>query len=95
MWLWAVLLNTLYSYAWDVTMDWGLAVTPHPTLPFLRPRLLYSSPVFYYIAMLVNLALRFCWSLELSPHLQARPASLVHLALITNVRRRRVLPCAV
>lgn len=41
-----------------------------PTGPFgLRPRLLFSRRFIYYLVIVVNLALRFTWSLKLSSHL--------------------------
>jgi hypothetical protein len=35
----------------------------------LRPQLLFSDPMIYYIAIFVNFILRFTWSLKLSSHL--------------------------
>lgn len=40
LWLYTVMLNTLYSFVWDVTMDWGLANTNRPRYPLLRDDLL-------------------------------------------------------
>lgn len=40
LWLYTVMLNTLYSFVWDVTMDWGLANANRPRFPLLRDDLL-------------------------------------------------------
>jgi hypothetical protein len=71
-WLYAVVFNTLLSVSWDVFMDWGLAWPDQTgTAPlFLRPTLLYRLPLYYYVSIVVNIALRLCWSLRLSVHLQ-------------------------
>ena len=40
IWLYSVTLNTLYSFLWDVVMDWGLASSPNTHYPLLRDELL-------------------------------------------------------
>lgn len=79
-WLFAVLLNSLYSFYWDVTKDWDLtlfsalrarASSPRSSkMPFgLRARLYFPSPNLYYTVIVLDLLLRCTWSLKLSPHL--------------------------
>lgn len=74
LWLYSVVINTVYSFLWDVFMDWGLgrprSSVGKPQWLFLRPVLAYQQPVYYYIIIAVDLALRGCWSLKLSSHLQ-------------------------
>ncbi|WFD31793.1 protein-ER retention protein [Malassezia sp. CBS 17886] len=106
LWLLAVLFNTLFSFWWDVTNDWGLDLLQRPAWETLRahhiPELHRRSDahadgaeatastrharrgsvlrgpekplplpaVLYYAFILVNLVLRFTWSLKLSAHLQ-------------------------
>jgi hypothetical protein len=70
LWLYTVTINTMYSYLWDVIMDWGLARSPTARYPLLRNELLYKQPLYYYTAIVSDLALRLCWSLKLSSHLQ-------------------------
>lgn len=70
LWLYTVTINTMYSFLWDVIMDWGLARSPTSHYPLLRSELLYRQPLFYYAAIVGDLALRLCWSLQLSSHLQ-------------------------
>ena len=134
MWLLAVLVNSMFSFWWDIEMDWGLALcevdtwfgskpsdssparnrrdrdrgeelsliarfkrlfnkqapiahqrspmpTPSPSfqhfpnpqssaVPFgLRRTLLLHDPAVYYTCALIDLFLRFTWSLKLSSHL--------------------------
>lgn len=75
----AALTNSLYSYWWDLTNDWGfdLLHTESPqgrdprSHPFgLRTRLLYPLP-YYPFVVLANLVLRLTWSVKLSPHLHS------------------------
>ncbi|KAG7125521.1 Protein ERD1 2 like protein [Verticillium longisporum] len=75
-WLAAVLLNSLYSFYWDVTKDWDLTLfapareRSAPDHPFgLRRRLLFYPPLVYYLVMGLDLMLRCTWALKLSPHL--------------------------
>lgn len=75
-WVVAVLINSLYSFYWDVAKDWDLSLfssfaernSPHH--PYgLRSRLYFPSVNIYYVAIGVDLLLRCTWSLKLSPHL--------------------------
>lgn len=133
LWLAAVLFNTLFSYWWDLTNDWGLDLllpssfaalrTAH--LPALHRRTesranvlradgaeavemrapthvrrssmlrLPEKPLplpsaLYYAFIVLNLALRFTWSLKLSSHLQylvAWQRGLLLLEALEIVRR--------
>jgi hypothetical protein len=67
LWLASLLVNSLFSFYWDVYHDWGLgSVTSANWL--LRDRLLFSRRWWYYATLLVDFLLRFTWSLQLSPH---------------------------
>lgn len=75
-WLGAVLVNSLYSFYWDVAKDWDLTLFDSaqqrnsPEHPFgLRRRLLIHRPPVYYGVIALDLLLRCTWSLKLSPHL--------------------------
>ncbi|KAK9456379.1 EXS family-domain-containing protein [Dipodascopsis uninucleata] len=73
LWIVSLLVNSLYSYWWDVTKDWDLTlfrtkqngVEDHKGL---RAKL-YFSRNFYYFAIFIDLILRLSWSVKLSPHL--------------------------
>lgn len=75
-WLCAVLVNSLYSFYWDVTKDWDLTLfagskeRESPTHPWgLRDRLLFRPVNLYYGVIVLDLMLRCTWSMKLSPHL--------------------------
>ncbi|ETK78143.1 hypothetical protein F441_16043 [Phytophthora nicotianae CJ01A1] len=54
--------NSLYSFLWDVVMDWGLG---QPKLPhrvaFLRHQLTYRPRKIYYLVIVVDFVLRILW----------------------------------
>ncbi len=59
--------STLYSYAWDLYMDWGLLRSSwrDPSgKRLLRPKTLFPA-WFYYYAAISNFILRFLWVLPL------------------------------
>lgn len=57
---------TLYSYAWDITMDWGLIRGTKNDNKLLRDKIKFPKS-FYYFSMVSNLILRFSWTLTLIP----------------------------
>jgi hypothetical protein len=63
-WMTAFIGSSLYSFWWDVNMDWGLG---RPEYNFLGPRLMYPKRSMYYIFMAMDLVLRFAWVLTLIP----------------------------
>ena len=78
VWGLSVLVNSLFSFWWDITNDWGL----HLFLPsrlkasvsnttILRRILLLPDPTIYYLIIVLDLILRFTWSLKLSSHLHS------------------------
>mmetsp|Transcript_9650 Transcript_9650/g.35802 ORF Transcript_9650/g.35802 Transcript_9650/m.35802 type:complete len:791 (-) Transcript_9650:25-2397(-) len=68
-WIVVVIFSTLYSYTWDITMDWGLLQVRQGTL--LRPKLMY--PKLYYVALAIfNLAARFAWAGTLATYISNR-----------------------
>ncbi|KAL7628844.1 protein-ER retention protein [Parahypoxylon ruwenzoriense] len=83
-WIAACLVNSLYSFYWDVAKDWDLTLfdelssstrgdlrmTSGQEKPFgLRWRLHVGPPALYYGVIALDLLLRCTWSLKLSPHL--------------------------
>jgi hypothetical protein len=63
-----VLFNSLYKWWWDVVMDWDLFHIHFSNgMPLLRNEMLYSPPIQYYAAILVDLILRFVWVMSLAP----------------------------
>lgn len=47
LWLWVVssIINSIYSYTWDIKMDWGLLDSNAGENRFLREEVVYSSTV--------------------------------------------------
>ncbi|KAL2165475.1 hypothetical protein VTH06DRAFT_775 [Thermothelomyces fergusii] len=71
-WVAASLLNSLYSFYWDVAKDWDLTLFSKdrgsPDHPYgLRRTLLVHRPAVYYAVILMDLALRCTWMVKLSP----------------------------
>ncbi len=65
MWIIAFGISTLYTFSWDVVMDWGLG---RRSDAFLRKELMYRKKHMYYLAMFFDFFLRFAWCLTLLPH---------------------------
>ncbi|EKD17204.1 uncharacterized protein L3040_008847 [Drepanopeziza brunnea f. sp. 'multigermtubi'] len=102
-WFVAVLLNSMYSFYWDVAKDWDLTLfttlisrarsgrSSSKPMPFgLRSRLYFPSPAIYYAAIFLDLLLRCTWSMKLSPHLDhfANFESIIFLTEFLEVMRR-------
>jgi len=68
-WVVAVSLSTLYSYTWDITMDWGLLKKNYVTGKWhlLREVLVYEHSLIYYYVMVTNLLMRLTWTITLNP----------------------------
>ena len=60
------LCSTTYCLYWDYYMDWGLFRSKSKGKKYLRSKLMYPVP-FYYYAMVSNFFLRFFWILSLIP----------------------------
>mmetsp|Transcript_47140 Transcript_47140/g.87573 ORF Transcript_47140/g.87573 Transcript_47140/m.87573 type:complete len:581 (-) Transcript_47140:544-2286(-) len=63
-WMGLFVSSSLYSFTWDVTMDWGLG---KPRFGFLGPRLMFPNRLHYYGVIAIDLVLRFLWVLTLIP----------------------------
>ncbi|CAM1506626.1 Fc.00g062670.m01.CDS01 [Cosmosporella sp. VM-42] len=75
-WLVAVLVNSLYSFYWDVAKDWDMTLfsskreRESPNHPFgLRDRLMFRPINLYYVVIVMDLMLRCTWSIKLNRHL--------------------------
>ncbi|KAH6634084.1 EXS family-domain-containing protein [Chaetomium sp. MPI-SDFR-AT-0129] len=73
-WVAACLLNSFYSFYWDVAKDWDLTLfskdRASPGHPFgLRRALLVHKPVVYYAVIALDLALRCTWMIKLSSNM--------------------------
>lgn len=72
-WLEIFVFSSVYSWVWDVKMDWGLGKLEYN---FLGPRLMFPSTLHYYGVIFADLFLRFMWMQSLVP-----PASGAHFEL--------------
>ncbi|CAI5710773.1 unnamed protein product [Peronospora effusa] len=63
-WLFFFTASSLYTWVWDVTMDWGLG---RPQFKFLGDSQMFSHKWVYYAAIVADLFLRFAWTLTLIP----------------------------
>ncbi|KAG0252375.1 hypothetical protein BG011_007016 [Mortierella polycephala] len=71
-WIFMSLLTSVYTFSWDVYMDWGLfrfgkhggGAHGHP---FLRQELVYSRAWVYYVAIVLDFLGRFSWVVRLIP----------------------------
>jgi len=64
-WLATYLVSTLYSFVWDVKMDWKLGDLQHG---LLRERRMFREDGLYYAAIVLDLLLRFAWTASIVPH---------------------------
>ncbi|CAI5731658.1 unnamed protein product [Hyaloperonospora brassicae] len=64
VWLFLFTASSLYTWIWDVTMDWGLG---RPRFKFLGDSQMFSRKWVYYAAIVADLFLRFAWTLTLIP----------------------------
>ena len=69
------MINSFYSFYWDVAKDWDLTLLSsarndmqHPY--GLRRVRVFEMPKLYYIVIAIDLVLRCTWSLKLSVHLE-------------------------
>jgi xenotropic and polytropic retrovirus receptor 1 len=63
-WMALFVSSSLYSFFWDVFMDWGLGQLKYG---FLSQRLMYPNRSYYYVVILLDIVLRFMWVLTLVP----------------------------
>jgi hypothetical protein len=90
IYLWAIFAFTtsVYSYLWDVMFDWGL----FSNREYLRDELNFPK-WFYYMAIVMNLFLRFTWVVLLAPNhwdWLAHANVVVYVLAVLEVCRRSV-----
>ncbi|KAG0634259.1 EXS family-domain-containing protein [Tuber brumale] len=74
LWLLAVVVNSLFSFYWDIARDWELTLfssrRSSGEYPYgLRPNRHFVNKELYYGAIVIDFLLRGTWSVKLSPHL--------------------------
>lgn len=53
-------INSVYTAIWDIVMDWSLLQSDSKHF-LLRDHLFYKKPIYYYLAMIADVVLRFQW----------------------------------
>jgi hypothetical protein len=90
-WMGAFVSSSLYSFTWDVYMDWGLG---RPEFQFLGPRLMYPKKIIYYVIIGADLILRMAWVLTLVPPNSgatfALPQYLTAVSMMLELFRRTI-----
>lgn len=70
MWVLSSLVNSIFSFIWDVTCDWGLELLATSPLTYLhsglRKTLVTKNVSAYYLAITIDLALRMLWTMKLT-----------------------------
>jgi len=68
-WIILAVIGTLYSYYWDIKMDWGFLEGNLKQNKLLRKSTLLPTHLFfiYYLAAMINFLLRISWVLTISP----------------------------
>eukprot|EP00941_MAST-03F_sp_MAST-3F-sp1_P001792 g1792.t1 len=59
-----VATSTMYGWLWDIYVDWGLGQKEYDGL---RKRRMYPFTKMYYVAIILDFFLRYCWVLTLVP----------------------------
>jgi len=85
---------TIYSYVWDVTMDWGLAKRDHGGL---REKLMFGNRWIYFTVIVIDLFGRFMWIITLMPKndnpIPLFPELLAPFLAATELCRRAMWGC--
>ena len=83
-WLCFAIISTIYSYIWDLKMDWSL-MRLNSKNKLLRDKLTYSPVAMYYAIMVTNAIFRLAWVLTLSPSIVESFGSSHLFTLITGM----------
>ncbi|XP_055959552.1 uncharacterized protein LOC126655756 isoform X2 [Mercurialis annua] len=90
LWLLSSVLNSLYSFYWDVTRDWDLSGFTR-IFKFNKPNfwsyILHGQKWVYFWVIGSNLILRCTWTYKLSAHLRHNYLTLFMIAALEMVRR--------
>ncbi|TXG62779.1 hypothetical protein EZV62_009773 [Acer yangbiense] len=90
LWLLSSVINSLYSFYWDVTRDWDMSAFSR-IFKFNRPNfcsnLLYGRQGFYFWVIGSNLILRCAWTYKLSAHLRHNYITVFTFTALEMLRR--------
>lgn len=90
LWLMSSVINSLYSFYWDLARDWDLSVftrifqfkTPH-----ICTNIIYGRRWVYYWVISSNLILRCTWTYKLSAHLRHNYLTVFTITALEIFRR--------
>lgn len=75
-------INSIYSFLWDIIMDWGFILTNRDLKIWIRNKLYYSV-LFFVFATIINFILRFSWYANRLTYFKQLHSS--HLLLIVEI----------
>jgi len=83
-------INTIYSFLWDVIMDWGLLQFTRDGRVLARSRLLLPT-LTYLLVTVLNLGLRFSWLINRVPGMDQLHSSVIVLIIELGEVFRRAM----
>ncbi|KAJ1694762.1 hypothetical protein LUZ63_011460 [Rhynchospora breviuscula] len=90
LWLISSVINSLYSFYWDITRDWDLSILSR-IFKFKNPTFwsdaLHGKVWVYYWVIFSNLILRCTWTYKLSAHLRHNYLTVFTITALEIVRR--------
>ncbi|KAI5428806.1 uncharacterized protein LOC127127145 isoform X2 [Lathyrus oleraceus] len=90
LWLLSSVINSLYSFYWDITRDWDLSGFSRIfkfTKPSLVSNVFYGRHWVYFWVIGSNLVLRGSWTYKLSAHLRHNYLTVFGITLLEMFRR--------
>ncbi|KAJ1724442.1 Signal transduction protein [Coemansia erecta] len=92
VWVASAIANSCFTSLWDLLMDWGLFES-RSKHRFLRSELKFDRPWVYYVAIVVDVILRFVWITQISPNFfsfghKVHQSTIAYIAAVLEVLRR-------
>ncbi|KAK4342014.1 hypothetical protein RND71_037830 [Anisodus tanguticus] len=90
LWLLSAVVNSLYSFYWDLTRDWDLSCFTRIfkfTRPHILSHVLYGRKWVYFWVIGSNLILRCTWTYKLSAHLRHNYLTVFAITALEIFRR--------
>ncbi|KAJ2888101.1 Signal transduction protein [Coemansia asiatica] len=92
VWVASAIANSCFTSLWDLLMDWGLFES-RSKHRFLRSELKFDRPWAYYVAIVVDVILRFVWITQISPNFfsfghKVHQSTIAYVAAVLEVFRR-------
>lgn len=66
LWLACLFISSCYTFAWDIKMDWGFLDKNAGDNKWLREEIVYPHKAYYYLAVILDLVLRFSWIVQVA-----------------------------